>query len=169
MTPYIQNEKVTYFWPLRTFSLLLDLTSWDEQSLHAHSKTVKISKIRPQMANIEALEHLSHQGTQLMGTRCHIWAKMGHNLAGNWSKSVKYCPKSDISSSIQTKYGHNMVSYGLYTYVSITYHQNKAYQALHGHDICIFIIKICQIWTKSRHWFTRGCALCLFSHKKTFW
>ena len=40
----------------------------------------------------------------------------------NGPKSGKIYPKLDISSHIHTRYGHNMASYGLFTYFPVTYY-----------------------------------------------
>ena len=63
---------------------MANLTSCGEQSLNSHSKTVRISKIRPQMADIEALEHLSHQVSRSSGAPPPLWAEMGRRLAKSW-------------------------------------------------------------------------------------
>ena len=71
------------------------------------------------MAEIETLEHLNHQAIQPTGKGWHTQAEMGCNLAGNWSESVKNHPKLHISSSIQTRYGHNMASYSLQIFIVV--------------------------------------------------
>ena len=47
-------------------------------------------------------------------------------------KSGKIHPKLDISSHIHTRYGHNMASYGLFTYASVIYHLYQPYPASYG-------------------------------------
>ena len=47
---------------------------------------------------------------------------MGKKLIKKGPKSGKIHPKLDISSHIHTRYGHNMASYGLFTYFPVTYY-----------------------------------------------
>ena len=46
----------------------------------------------------------------------------GKKRIKNGPKSGKIYPKLDISSHIHTRYGHNMASYGLFTYFPVTYY-----------------------------------------------
>ena len=58
--------------------------------------------------------------------------KTDQKRAENSSKSVKNHTKSVISSHIHTRYGLNMASYGLFTYVPVTYHLYQPYLASYG-------------------------------------
>ena len=58
--------------------------------------------------------------------------KMDQKRAKNSSKSVKNHTKSVISSHIHIRYGHNIASYGLFTYIPVTYHISQPYLASYG-------------------------------------